>query len=102
MDLLGKKEVFVSVFSYIGHLSTINDRIQAGLNSVVEIIGSFAFLEAGLDVMCKLLTEGALARLVWEVGVDGCKFGNIPFLWSVLVSGSNCCRTVVPWSGLWC
>ena len=70
VDPLGNEEVFISIFPSIGHSSTVNDVIQAGWNSVVEIIGSFVLLGASLNVMTKLLAEGALATIVWEIGVD--------------------------------
>ena len=62
--------MFVSVFRSVRHASAVNDVIQARLHLVVEIIESFALLGACLDVMCKLLAEGVLVTVVWEVGVD--------------------------------
>ena len=102
LDPLGNEEVFVSVFPSVGHPFAVNDVIQAGLNLVVEIIESFVLLGAGLDILSKLLAEGVLSTIVWEVGLDWCRISNIPFLWSVLGSGSNCCSGVVTWSTLWC
>ena len=69
-DPLGNEEILVTVFPSVGHSSTVNNIIQAGLNSVAEIIESFSLLGLALDVKSKLLTEGALATVVWEVGVD--------------------------------
>ena len=80
VDPLGNEEVFVSIFPSIGHLSAINNVIQARLNLVVEIIEGFALLDAGLDIVSKLLAEGALSTVAWEVGVDWCRFSNISFL----------------------
>ena len=74
--------------------------MQVGLNSVVEIIESFALLGARLDMVSKLLGKSALTTVVREVGVDWCGFGDIPFLWLVLVSGGNGCSSVVAWSDL--
>ena len=72
------------------------------MNSVVDIIEGYALLVASLNVVTKLLAEGTLSMVVWEVGVDWCRFSNIPFLWSVLGSGGDCCSSVVTWSGLEC
>ena len=90
VDPLGNEEVFVSVLLSIWHSSAINDVIQARLNSFVEIIESFALLGAGLNVVTKLLAEGALSTMMLEVGIDWCWFSNIPLVWSVLVSRGNC------------
>ena len=97
IDPLGTEEVFVSIFLSIGHLSAINDIIQGRLNSVVDIIESFALLVAGLDIVTKLVAEVALATVVCQVAVDCCRFSDLPFLWSMLGSGSNCCSSVVAW-----
>ena len=99
VDPLCNEEVFVSVFPSIGHSSTINNVIQAMLKLVVEIIEGLAFLGAGLNVATRFLTEGALSTVVWKVGVDGCRFSDIPLLWSVLGSGGNYCSSIVAWSG---
>ena len=62
---LSNEEVFISVFLSIGHSSAVNNIIQPGLNSVVEIIESFALLGAGLNVVTKFLAEGALSMIAW-------------------------------------
>ena len=77
---LGNEEVFVCVLPSIWHLSAVNDVIQTRLNSVVEIIESFTLLDAGLNVMTKPLAEGTLSTIVWKVGVDWCRFSNMPSL----------------------
>ena len=100
VDLLGKEEIFVSVFPSVGHSSAVNDVIQAWLNYIVEVIEYFAILGTGLDIVSKLLAEGALTTVVWEVGVDQCRFSDIPFRWSFLRSGAKCGTGVVTWSGL--
>ena len=98
---LGNEEVFTSVLSCIGYLSAVNDIIQAQLNTVVEIIEGFQLLDTGLDIVTKPFAEGALAMVVWEFGVDWCRFSNILSRWSVLGSVGNCHSGVVTWSGLW-
>ena len=70
VDLLGNEKVFISIFLSIVHSSAVNNVIQAGLNSVVDIIESFALLGVGLNVTTKLLVEGVLSTIVWEVKVD--------------------------------
>ena len=95
VDPLGNQKVFISIFPSSGDLSTVDDIIQDGLNSVAEIIKSFALLGASLHIMTKHLAEGALATVVWEDGVNWCRFGYIPLLWSVLGSGGDCCSCVV-------
>ena len=62
----------------------VNDIIQAGLNSVVENIEGFNFLNAGLYLMTKPLAEGALMATLLEVGVHWCWFRSILFRFSVL------------------
>ena len=64
VDAFGNEEILDSIFPSVGHLSAINNVIQAALNSVVEILKSFALLGAGWDVVCKFLAEGALATVV--------------------------------------
>ena len=64
VDPLRNEEVFVSVFLSIGHSSAINDVIQARLNPVVEIIEGFALLGVSLNIVGKLLAEGALLMVV--------------------------------------
>ena len=77
VDPLDKEKVFVSVFPSIVHSFGVNDVIQAGLNSVVDIIEGYALLVASLNVVTKLLAEGTLSMVVWEVDVDWCRFSNI-------------------------
>ena len=89
INLLRNKEVLISINSSIRHLFAINDVVQAMLNLFVEIIEGFILLGAGLNIMTKLLTEGALATVVWEVGVNWCRFSNIPFIgqfWNMVVN----------------
>ena len=92
----------VAVFPCIGHSSAVRDIFQAGLNAVVEIIEGFTLLGATMNVVTKLLAEGTLVTVVWEVGLDWCRLSNILFLWSVLGFGGDCCSSAVTWSGLWC
>ena len=102
VDPLSNEEIFVSVFPSVRHLSPINDIIEAWLDSVIEIMEGFELLDVGLEIMSKVLAEGAPATFVWEVGVDLYSFDDIPFLWLALECGGNCCSSVVAWSGLWC
>ena len=76
---LGNEEVLVSIFHSVGYSSAVNDVVQAGLNSVVEIIESLALLDTSLNVVTIVLAEGVLSTIVWEVGVDWCRFSNITF-----------------------
>ena len=48
------------------------------------------------------LVEGILAMVAGELDVDLSRFANITFVWSVLVSGGNCCSSVFARSSLWC
>ena len=52
-------------------------------------------LDASLDIVYKLLAEGALSRIVCQVGVDWCRFSDIPFPWLFLGSGGDYCSSVV-------
>ena len=70
IDPLCNEKVFISIFPSIRHSSAVTDVIQAGFNLVVEIIESFALRGASLNVVTKLLAEGALSMVLWEVGVD--------------------------------
>ena len=84
VNVWGKEEVFASVFLYIGHLSTVNDVIQAWFNVVVEIIIQFVLLDQGLNVMFKLLAEVALAMFMRKVDMDWSRSSSMPFHWLVL------------------
>ena len=95
-------DVLVCVFPSVRHSPTVNNVVQAGLNSVIEIMQSFVFLGAGLDIASKLLVEGALTTVVWQVGVDWYRLNSISIRWSVLGSGSNCSSCIVTWSAFWC
>ena len=53
----------------IRHWSAIYDVILSGLNVVVVIIVGYTFLSARLNVVTKLLAEGALLTVVQKVGV---------------------------------
>ena len=64
VDPLSNKDVFISVFPSIGHLSAVNDFIQHWLIPVVEIIKCFALLGAGLDGITTRLAENSLSTLV--------------------------------------
>ena len=64
VDLLGKEEIFVFVFPSARQASAIHEVIQAKLNSVVAVIEYFALLTAALNIVSKLLSEGALATVV--------------------------------------
>ena len=77
VDLSGNEEVFISIFSWIGHLSAVNDVIQDGLNSVLEIIEGFTLLGTRLNVVTKLLAEGALSTVVQEVGINWHRFSHV-------------------------
>ena len=102
VDPFCDEEIFVFVFLSVGHSSALNDVIQSYFNSVVEVIEGFVLLGPGLDIVSKLLAEGALATVVWKVVIDLCRFGDITFPWSVLGSGVNCFRSVFAWPSLWC
>ena len=97
---MGTEDVFIFIFPSIGHSSTVNDVIQGGFNWVVEIIEAFILLGACLNVVTKLLAEGVLSTVVWEVGVNLCRLSNIPFHWSFLETDNNCYSSVVTWSDL--
>ena len=100
VDSIGNEEIFVYIFPSIGHPSAVNNVIQAGLNSIIEIIEDFALLGASLNIVIRLLPEGALLTVVWEVGIDWCWFRDIQFCWSFLESGGDCCSSVVTLLGL--
>ena len=102
VDPLGNEEILGSVFPSVGHLSAVNDVMQAWLNLVVVVIEGFVLLGTGLDFVSTLLAESTLTMIAREVGVDWCRLSDILFLWLVLGSGGNCCSSVVTWSSLWC
>ena len=94
--------IFVYVFPSVGYLSTIKNVIRAGWNVIIVIIAGFALLVACLNVVIKLLAEGALSTVVWWVGVHWCRFGNISLLCSLAESTGNYCSSVVACSWLLC
>ena len=101
VDPLGNKGIFSSVFPSIGHWSAVNKVVQAWLNLDIELVEGFALLNTCLNVVTKLLAAGALSTVVWEIGVDWCRFSNISFRWLFLGSGGNYCSGVVTWPSLW-
>ena len=64
VDPLGNEDVFMAVFPSIGHSSTLNDVVQAWLNSLLEIMDSIKLLDAGVNVVTTLFTAGALMIVV--------------------------------------
>ena len=57
-------EVFIYDFQSIGHSFAVNDVIQDGLDSVLDITDSFELLTTWLNVVTKLVTESALTTIV--------------------------------------
>ena len=64
VDPVGNKEVFVSVFPFIGHPSTVHDVIQDVWNSVVESTETLELHDMGLDIVTKPVVEYTLVTVM--------------------------------------